>query len=240
MYQFENGSYDGTNYNKPSQSLSAQVSGVMKQVYFKMFLGLIVSGIVSWWGAHSLTFLNFIVSHSWSMIVLIIVEFGLVIGINSNMNRMSAPVATLLFYLFAAVNGLTLFPIFYVYDIPALAKTFFICAGMFGVMSIYGYFTTKDLTKFGQYMIYALFGLIIVMIVNIFTASSTLDWIVSIAGVFIFLGLTAWDTQAIKQMCIQSPAEWHGKISTYGALSLYLDFINLFLFLLRLFGGNRD
>ncbi|MDE6801585.1 MAG: Bax inhibitor-1/YccA family protein, partial [Muribaculaceae bacterium] len=120
-----------------------------------------------------------------------------------------------------------------------IMKTFFITAGTFGAMSIYGYFTEKDLTKIGSFLIFALFGLIICSLVNLFAHSDTLGWIISGAGVLIFLGLTAWDTQQIKQMALQSPNSGDGRLATIGALSLYLDFINLFLYLLRFF-GNRD
>lgn len=107
-------------------------------------------------------------------------------------------------------------------------------------MSVYGYLTTQDLTKWGNFLFYALIGLIIASVVNIFTKSSTLDWIISIAGVLIFVGLTAWDTQKIKQMALVTPSSYVGHLATIGALTLYLDFINLFLYLLRFFGSQRD
>ncbi len=160
--------------------------------------------------------------------------------ISGGINKLSSTVATLLFFVFAAVNGLALAPIFLVYTMTSIAKTFFICAGTFGAMSIYGYFTTQDLTKWGNFLFYALIDLIIASVVNIFTHSSTLDWIISIAGVLIFVGLTAWDTQKIKQMAEYTPTDRVGHLATIGALSLYLDFINLFLYLLRFFGNNRD
>ncbi len=127
-----------------------------------------------------------------------------------------------------------------VYSLSAIYKTFFITAGVFGAMSIYGYFTTKDLTRWGTFLTMALIGLIIASLVNIFVHSSQLDWIISFAGVFIFVGLTAWDTQQVKTMAQMAPAEYTGVLAAQGAFSLYLDFINLFLFLLRIFGGNRD
>jgi FtsH-binding integral membrane protein len=111
---------------------------------------------------------------------------------------------------------------------------------VFGAMTVYGYTTSKDLTKFGTYLIMALFALIIVSVINIFTKSSSLEWIISFVGVLIFIGLTAWDTQKIKQMALQMPGSEVGRLATLGALSLYLDFINLFLYLLRFFGNNRD
>lgn len=153
---------------------------------------------------------------------------------------MSTAAATAWFFVYSALNGVVLAPIFVIYTATSIAKTFFICAGTFGAMSVYGYFTSNDLTKFGSFLYYALFGLIIAILVNMFTKSSTLDWIISIVGVLIFIGLTAADTQAVKRMCAATPAEYAGKIATIGALNLYLDFINLFIYLLRFFGSRND
>ena len=125
------------------------------------------------------------------------------------------------------------------YSLPSIFKTFVITAGVFGAMSVYGYFTTRSLAKIGSILYMALFGLIILCVVNIFWANSTLEWIVSGLGVLIFIGITAWDTQQIKQMAEADPTMANGRLATLGALSLYLDFINLFLYLLRFF-GNRD
>jgi FtsH-binding integral membrane protein len=212
----------------------------MKRVYLKMFLGLLVTAFLSMFCASSASYMHFMVYNSWFYWGLFIAEIVLVIVLSSRLTKMSSATATLLFYAFAAVNGLALAPIFLVYTATSIAKTFFICAGTFGAMSIYGYFTTQDLTKWGNFLFYALIGLIIASVVNIFTKSSQLDWIISIAGVLIFVGLTAWDTQKIKQMAQYTPAQYAGHLATIGALSLYLDFINLFLYLLRFFGNQRD
>ncbi|MCM1520187.1 MAG: Bax inhibitor-1/YccA family protein [Lachnoclostridium sp.] len=232
--------YGGNGYDPQSHAFAMQVSGVLKQVFLKMFLGLIVSGLVAWYCANSAGYQSFLMNHSSIVWVFFLVEMGIVIGITSALTRMSATMAALLFYVFAAINGLTIAQIFWVYSLTSIAKTFFICAGTFGAMSAYGYFTTQDLTKWGSFLFYALLGLIIMSLVNIFTRSTTFEWIISGAGVLIFIGLTAWDTQQIKQMVLQAPEEWQGHISTYGALTLYLDFINLFLYLLRFFGNSRD
>ncbi|MCM1483517.1 MAG: Bax inhibitor-1/YccA family protein [Muribaculaceae bacterium] len=221
-------------------SLDHRVSDVMKRVYLKMTLGLIVTALVALFCASSPAVVNFFFTNRFAMWVVIIAEFALVFGISGAVSRMSSATATALFYLFAAVNGLMLFQIFFVYSLSAIYKTFFITAGVFGAMSVYGYFTTKDLTKWGTFLIMALFGLIIASVVNIFVHSTQFDWIISIAGVLIFVGLTAWDTQQVKAMAQMAPAEYTSQLSTQAALSLYLDFINLFLFLLRFFGGNRD
>lgn len=234
--------YNRDNYNLSHQSQAAltnTVSSAMKRVYFKMTLALIVTALTALWASSSYGYLSFLASHTWMMWVLIIAELGLVFAISGAINKLSSAAATGLFYLFAVVNGLMLCTIFLAYSPAAITKTFFITAGTFGAMSVYGYFTTNDLSKFGSFLFMALIGLIIASVVNIFLHSSTLDWIVSIAGVLIFIGLTAWDTQQIKTMAMTMPADSVGKLATVGALSLYLDFINLFLYLLRIF-GNRD
>lgn len=209
-----------------------------------MFLGLLVTAAVAWFVAATAnsdrSFLVYMAQHSWVYWGLAIVEIGLVLWISAGLRKMSSGMATGLFFLFAIVNGLTLSIIFVVYQIAAIFKTFLITAGVFGAMSIYGYFTTKDLTRIGSFLYMALFGLIILAVVNMFWANSTMEWIVSGLGVLIFIGLTAWDTQQIKQMAYADPSMANGRLATLGALSLYLDFINLFLYLLRFFGGNRD
>lgn len=220
-------------------ALDARVSQVMKRVYLKMFLGLLVTALVSFFCAGSPAVLSFYAQHSWLIWGLFIAELVLVFAISGGISRMQSSTATALFFLFAVINGLALFPIFLVYTHVSIAKTFFITAGTFGAMSIYGYFTTKDLTRWGSFLMMALIGLIICTVINIFWANSTFDWIISGLGVLIFVGLTAWDTQKIKQWAAAAPFEATGKLATLGALSLYLDFINLFLYLLRFF-GNRD
>lgn len=223
------------------QALDTRVSQVMKRVYVKMFLGLLVTAFVSLWCVQTPAVISFFATHSWSMWVLIAVELGMVFAISGGINRLSSSTATLLFFLFAVVNGLMLFPIFFAYTSTSIAKTFFITAGVFGAMSVYGYFTSQDLTKIGSFLIMALFGLIICVVVNMFLKSSTMEWIISFAGVIIFIGLTAWDTQQIKRMALMAPTDTVSKLATLGALSLYLDFINLFLYLLlRFFGSSRD
>lgn len=226
--------------NYYSGAIVARTSQTMKRVYVKMTLALVVTALVSLWCAGSEGFRTFIFANRWAMWGLMLLELGLVIGITSAINRLSSTTASLLFYLFAVVNGAALSPIFLVYTGESLAKTFFITAGTFGAMSVYGYFTKSDLTSIGKILFMALIGLIIASVVNIFMHSSTLDWIISLAGVAIFVGLTAWDTQQIKRMAEQMPEAGVGRLATLGALSLYLDFINLFLYLLRFFGASRD
>lgn len=220
--------------------LAARVSAAMKLVYVKMFFAMLVSAFVAWLCASSGSFMAYYATHSWLMWAIVIAEFALVIGISRSVSRMNAGLASLMLYLFAAINGLMLAPILMVYTHTSIAKTFVITAAVFGAMSIYGYFTKADLTKWGQVLIYALIGLFVCMIINIFWANSTMEWVISIAGVLIFVGLTAWDTQQVKRMAQMAPAESISSLATIGALNLYLDFINLFLFLLQFFGGSNS
>lgn len=233
---------DNQQYNRFSAdagSLATKVSAVMKQVYFKMTLALLVTAFISMWASDSYAYNSFIANNSWSMWVLLIVWIGLVIAISGAINRLSSAAASGLFYLYAVVTGLVVSPIFRVYTGHTLAVTFFVTAGTFAAMSIYGYFTTNDLSKFGSILYMALIGLVIASLVNFFLKSETLMWVVTYVGVLIFVGLTAWDTQQIKRMAMVAQGDTVGKLATLGALNLYLDFVNLFLYLLRIF-GNRD
>lgn len=239
--------YDPQRYGYQSQpvhnayaEVQSIATGAMKRVYLKMTLGLVVTALVAMWCFSSPAFWQFLSMNSWAIWGLFIGELILVFAISAGINKMSTPMGSLLFYLFAAINGAALSPIFIVYTQTSIAKTFFITAGTFGAMSVYGYFTNKDLTRWGSILFMALIGLIIVSVVNIFLKSSGLEWIISAAGVLIFVGLTAWDTQKIKQMAEFTPASEVGRLATIGALNLYLDFINLFLYLLRFFGNSRD
>lgn len=230
--------------NQPPQmdamELSAKLTKVMRNVYLKMTLALIVSALAALAAVSSPAILNLMFSSKLAVFALFGVELLLVISLTSKIHSMKPSTATALFYLFAIVNGLALCPILLAFTAVSIYKTFFITAGVFGAMSVYGYFTDRDLSGVGSFMFMALIGLIIVSVVNIFIGSSTLEWIVSGVGVLIFIGLTAWDTQNIKQMTMMSPADTVGKVATIGALQLYLDFINLFLYLLRFFGNNRE
>ncbi|MBD5255909.1 MAG: Bax inhibitor-1/YccA family protein [Barnesiella sp.] len=230
--------YNSSSY-QAVPDIDTRVSQVMKRVYVKMTLALVVTALVSLYCATSVGFLDFFLNNRWFMWVLVAAEFGIVLGVSGGINRLSSSTATLLFYLFAVVNGMLLCPVFLLYTNASIAKTFFITAGVFGAMSVYGYFTSQNLARWGSFLIMALFGLIICSLINIFLHSSAMEWIISGAGVLIFIGLTAWDTQQIKTMAQMAPNDTIGKLATLGALSLYLDFINLFLYLLRFFGDRR-
>ena len=233
---------DNTPHNMPpipAQTV-AVASNAMKRVYLLMTLGLLVTAFVSMFCASSASFISFALTNRWFMWVLFGAELLLVFSISWAINKMSSAFAALLFFVFAVVNGLALSPIFLVYTGTSIAKTFFITAGTFGAMSVYGYFTTNDLTRWGSILFMALIGLIIASVVNIFLHSDTMSWIISGAGVLIFVGLTAWDTQNIKRMSEMASPDMVGRIAVLGALNLYLDFINLFLYLLRFFGNSND
>ena len=173
---------------------------------------------------------------------LIIAEFALVFAISGAIHKLSLSTATLLFILYSVVNGATLSVIFFAFSTAVIAKTFFITAGTFGAMALVGYTTKTDLSSMGKILIMALIGIIIASVVNMFVGSSGFDLIISYVGVLIFVGLTAYDTQKIKEMCQMAPdaGESAQKLALLGALTLYLDFINLFLYLLRIFGNNKE
>ena len=173
--------------------------------------------------------------------VVMLAPLGLVLGLGAGYNKFSANTLILLFVLFAALMGMSISSIFLIYDMGSISTTFFIAAGMFGTMAIAGYTTKTDLTKMGSLLTMALFGIIIASIANFFMQSSQMDYIISFLGVLIFTGLTAYDMQKIKRigMSVDHQSESGRKMAVMGALSLYLDFINLFLFLLRFF-GNRN
>lgn len=223
------------------EAVTRQTNAVMKRVYVRMFIGLLVSAFCAMGVASSPALLNFFFGNSIAYWVMWIAMIAMAWILPSRLNRMSTGAVLGCFVIFAALMGTSIAPIFIVYKLGTIVYTFFISAGTFGVMSVYGYFTKTDLSKMGTFLLMALFGLFIAIIVNIFWANNTLEWIISIVGVLLFVGLTAWDTQQIKTMSRANldPA-LADKLATMGALNLYLDFINLFLFLLRIFGGSRD
>lgn len=222
---------------------TAQVSltnSVMRRVYFKMFLAMIVTAVTSMFVAGNEAILTMIFSNRMAPIVLLVLQVGVVLVLSGRIHKLSTPVASLLFYLYSVLTGVVFSVILLVYTASSIAYTFFITAGVFAAMSVYGYFTSNDLSRMGSILFMALIGLIVCSLVNIFVNSSTMDWIISFVGVLIFIGLTAWDTQKIKQMTQYADQSMAGKIATLGALNLYLDFVNLFLYLLRFFGDSRD
>ncbi len=210
------------------------------KVYGWMSFALVITGIVAYLTATSPGVLQFIFGIPYMFIGLLIGEVLLVVALSAMINKMSAATVTFVFLLYSVLNGLTMSVIFLVYTQGSIALTFFVTAITFGTMSAYGYFTKKDLTSWGNLLLMALVGLVIASIANIFMKSDILYWITTYAGILIFVGLTAYDTQKIKNMnMIGADGETARKGAIMGALTLYLDFINLFLLLLRLFGRRK-
>ena len=220
-------------------TLQRYVAGVMRKVYGKMALGLLATAITSYLMLSSDALMNMLFSTTATIWILFAAELALVIYLSARIDKLSSGAATALFYAYSILNGITLTPIFLAYTGVSIATTFAITAGTFGAMTIFGYVTRQDLSKMGFFLFMALIGLIVCAIVNLFLKNSMFDLLISCAGVLIFVGLTAWDTQAIKRMCGEADPSMLGKVATMGALTLYLDFINLFLYLLRFF-GSRD
>lgn len=224
-----------------AEAAIAETQRFMTKVYGWMSFALVITGFIAMYVAGNQALLELIFGSSVTLIILIIVQFGLVAALAGWVNKMSANTATLIFILYAGLNGLTFSGIFMIYTAESIASTFFITAGTFALMSIYGYTTKSDLSKWKNLLLMGLIGLIIASVVNMFMQSTTMYWIITYAGVLIFVGLTAYDTQKIKNMNIigNEGTEEDKKEAILGALTLYLDFINLFLYLLRIFGKRK-
>ncbi len=223
------------------EQIALAQSSFITKVYAWMSGALIITGIVAAWAANTPAVSQIIFGNRWVFYGLIIGELLMVVYLTSVINRIEAQTATLVFLLYAALNGLTLSVIFLIYTSASIASTFYVTAGTFGAMSLYGYYTKKDLTSIGNIAFMGLIGIIIASIVNMFMKSEMMYWVITYIGVLIFVALTAYDTQKIKRIGenIDGESDEARKIAILGALTLYLDFINLFLYLLRLFGKRR-
>lgn len=248
MDNFSNNGRDFVQFSNAGQT-RAVAKDFVNNVLMLMTLGLMVSGALAYITSISEPLINlmynttedgFLTNSIFGWIVML-APLGMVLGLRAGFRKFSAPTLTLLFIVFSALLGMSLSSIFFTYSLPSIGLTFFISAGMFGVMAIAGYTTKTDLTKMGSLLFMGLIGIIIASIANFFLGSSQLDYIISFIGVLIFTGLTAYDMQKMKQigMSVEAGSEEAKKLAVTGALTLYLDFINLFLFLLRFF-GNRD
>lgn len=219
-------------------------AALMRKVYVWMTLALTVTGLTAYYVASNQQLMYSMFGQSSTMVwVLILAQLAIVFTLSAAINRLSFMVASLLFVAYSVLNGLTFSVIFLVYTMSSISSVFFITAGTFAAMSFIGYTTRKDLTGLGKILIMALIGIIIATVVNIFIKSSGLMMIVSYIGVLIFVGLTAYDTQKIKKMFLQAGTEVNDstqKLALLGSLTLYLDFINLFLYLLRILGDRRS
>ena len=221
--------------------MSAAFPALMRKVYVWMAMALAITAITAYGVASSPALTSLIFGNKLIFFGLIIAELVLVFWVSARIEKLSLTKATLMFIVYSVLNGATLATIFFDYSPEIITKTFFVTAGTFGAMAVYGYFTKSDLSSWGKLLIMAVIGLIIAGVVNIFLRSSLTDFVISVVGVLIFVGLTAYDSQKIKRMLMMQAdmGETAQKVALMGALSLYLDFINLFLYLLRLFGRNR-
>ena len=221
-----------------------RVNSFIQSVYNWMAIGLALTGAVSFYVSHSPSLMRLIFGNQLLFFGLIIGELGLVFYLSARVQKIQASTATALFVLYAALNGATLSFIFLAYTGTSIASTFFVCAGTFVACSIYGMVTKKDLTSLGGFMGMGLIGIIIASVINLFIHSSAMAMIICYIGVFVFVGLTAYDTQKLKHMALTQPAGLDAGVvrkgAIIGALTLYLDFINLFLMMLYIFGGSRD
>lgn len=229
--------------NKMSDDLQyeAEQRTFITKVFGWMFFGLVITAIVAFAVANNPVMLNFIYGNQAVFIILLILEFVLVAYLAGWVKNMRASTATGVFLLYAAINGLTLSFVFIIYELSSIYITFLIAAGMFGTMSLYGYVTRRDLTSWGNLLFMMLIGLIIASVVNLFLNNETAYWVITYIGIITFVGLTAYDTQKIKELNVigNEGTEEDTKEAISGALQLYLDFINLFLYLLRIFGRRK-
>ena len=218
--------------------VSAAFPILMRKVYLWMTLALVITGITAYGVANSPGILRAIYENQMLFWILVIAEFALVIGVSAAINKLSLTTATLMFILYSVINGALMSYIFLAYTASSIATVFFITAGTFGAMALIGYTTKTDLSSMGKFLFMALVGLVIATLVNLFIKSDGLTMILSYVGVLVFV---AWDSQKIKQMLLQAPdaGESAQKLALLGALTLYLDFINLFIYLLRIFGKRE-
>ncbi|MBV5338121.1 MAG: Bax inhibitor-1/YccA family protein [Deltaproteobacteria bacterium] len=223
-------------YSRSTTDIIVKQNTLIRKVYAWMGAGLAITAFMALITLSSPAILNAVLGNKLIFYGLIVGELALVFTLSGAINRLSAATATLIFIVYAALNGITLSVVFLAYTANSITSTFVITAGMFGAMSLYGSMTKRDLTSWGSFLFMGLIGIVIASIVNIFVGSSAVSWIVSGIGVIVFTGLTAYDTWKIKEMAAQGIEG--RKPAIIGALTLYLDFINLFLMLLR-FTGNR-
>ena len=222
-------------------AVAAEQQRFMVRVYNWMTAGLAITGFMAFYVSNNETIMSIIFGNPIMPIVLMIAQIGLVFWLASRVMQMSVSQATGVFMLYAGLTGVTFSFIFVVYTSASITSTFLVTAGTFGAMSLYGYTTKKDLTSWGSFLFMGLIGIIIASVVNMFMQSNMMHMIITYAGVLIFVGLTAYDTQKIKEMNIlgNEGTDEDTKEAVRGALTLYLDFINLFLMLLRLMGDRR-
>jgi FtsH-binding integral membrane protein len=219
---------------------SAAVTSFFNAVYAWMAAGLALTAVVAWFVSTQPDLMRLFIGGP-LLWICVIAEFALVITVAAAVQRLSATTATALFLLYAALNGLTLSMIFVIYAHAVLASAFIIAGGMFGAMSVYGHVTQRDLTRFGSLLFMALIGIVLASVVSFFWHNTMLNTIINYVGVLVFVGLTAYDTQRLRQLAVatQGNAAMAARYSVNGALMLYLDFLNLFLFLVQIMSDRR-
>jgi uncharacterized protein len=225
-------------YAQPRASAGETANDILWVTYRWMSLGLALTGAVAWIVAHNEAAISYLFEHRALFYVLMFAQLGLVFTFSSLAPRVSTAVAASMFFAYAALTGVTFSVLFLVYTSSSIAQTFFITAGTFAGLSVFGATTKRDLSAVGRFALFAVIGLIIASVVNIWLASSALMWITTYVGILLFAALTAYDTQKLKQMYAYQGAA--GNLALTGALTLYLDFINMFTFLLRLTGSRRE
>ncbi|MGP1939238.1 MAG: Bax inhibitor-1/YccA family protein [Arsenophonus sp. ET-DL9-MAG3] len=228
--------------NSIVQRVSADIQIYMAQVYGWMTVGLLLTAFVAWYAINNSNVITYLNTHSWILMTLIIAEFALVIGLSFLLSKLSGMLATAMFMLYSLLTGLTISLLLVAYTGTSVASTFFITSAMFGALSFYGYTTKRSLSGMGSFLFMLLIGLIIASFVNIWLQNFGLTLVITYLGVLIFSGLTAYDTQKLKDMGSQIDSrdqEDMRKYAIFGALTLYLDFINLFLMMLRIVGDRR-
>jgi FtsH-binding integral membrane protein len=232
-------SWNQSSYASP-EVRDVRISAFLSKVYGWMFLGLLITAGTALAVASSETLVTTLILNRFLFWILLFAQLGVVFYLSARVDKMAPATAAGLFLLYSAMVGVTTSVILLLYTGASIVSTFAITAGMFGAMAVFGTFTRRSLAGVGQFMFMGLIGLIIAMIVNIFWMNSALYFVISVIGVIVFTGLTAWDAQRLKQMAVALPDGRTGSYAVVGALSLYLDFINLFFFLLRLLGGRRN
>ncbi len=218
----------------------ARVSAFLSKVYGWMFLGLLITAGVAFGVASSPALIETLILNRLLFWILLLAPIGLVWYLSARVDKIAPTTAAILFLVYAAMVGVTTSVVLLAYTGASVVSAFVITSGMFGAMAVFGTVTKKNLAGLGQLMFMGLIGLIIAMVVNIFLFNDVLSFVISVVGVIVFTGLTAYDAQRMKEMAVALPEGKVGSYAVVGALSLYLDFINLFFFILRLFGGRRD
>jgi FtsH-binding integral membrane protein len=224
----------------PLAASADRVTAFLRKVYGWMFVGLGITTGVAFAVASSPTLVRAIFGNPILLIGLFIGEIGLVVALSARVDKMSAQTAAILFIVYSALNGATLSVILLAFTGASIATTFFVAAGMFGALALYGTTTKRSLAGVGQFVFMGLIGLVLAMVVGFFWKAPALQFVISVVGVLVFTGLTAWDAQKLKAIAAVTPDNQVGGRAVVGALRLYLDFVNLFLFLLRFLGGRRD